>query len=187
MTGYDFDKTIYDGNSFVDFYFYCLLRRPYIVLLLPYQGIVGLLYVLHIIDRRMCKQLFHHYLFFVFGTPKMIANFWQSHLKKIKPWYLEQQHEDDLIVSASPKSFLRPACDLLGIKHLIATDMNLRTGVIHGANCYKDTKVIMFNQTFGKDAKLQSFYSDSKSDIPMMLRAEKGYFVYGHTIEEYQR
>ena len=31
MTGYDFDKTIYDGNSFIDFYLFCLKRHKWIV------------------------------------------------------------------------------------------------------------------------------------------------------------
>ena len=185
MTGYDFDKTIYDGNSFVDFYFYCLLRRFYIALLLPYQALVGLLFVVHIFDRKMCKQAFHHYLFFVFAKEKLIAGFWQTHLKKMKPWYLAQKRADDVIVSASPEFFLRPACELLGVKHLIATDMDMRTGIIKGENCYKYNKVNLFKKMFGEDVKLKAFYSDAKSDIPMMALAEKGFFVFGDVIEEY--
>lgn len=185
MTGYDFDKTIYKGNSFVDFYFYCLLRRPYIALLLPYQAIIGLLFVWRVINKKQCKQLFHGYLFFVFGKDAMIAKFWQTHIQRIKPWYLAQKREDDVIVSASPKFFLQPACDLLGIKHLIATDMDLHTGKIRGDNCCAECKVKMFKQTFGEDAQLAAFYSDSKSDLPMLQLAEKGYFVFGDTIEAY--
>lgn len=185
MVGYDFDKTIYSGNSFVDFYFYCLLRRPYIVLLLPYQLILSLLYLVRIMDRRQFKQAFHCYLFFVFGKKKLVTKFWQSHIKKIKSWYLKQKREDDVIVSASPEFFLQPACELLGVKYLIATQMNMRTGYIKGDNCYYYSKVNMFKQVFGADAKLEGFYSDSKRDIPMMELAEKGYFVFGDVIEEY--
>ena len=185
MIGYDFDKTIYHGNCFVDFYFYCLLRRLYIALLLPYQLIVGILYVVRVFDRKLCKQYFHQYLFFVLGKEKLIMKFWQTHIKKIKPWYLQQKREDDVIVSATPKFFLRPACDLLGLKHLIATNMVMQTGKIQGLNCYKHDKVKMFQDEFGKDTRLEAFYSDSKSDIPMMQFAGKGYFVDGNDIKEY--
>ena len=185
MTGYDFDKTIYDGNCFVDFYFYCLWRRLYIVLLLPYQTIVGLLYLVQIFDRKQCKQAFHRYLFFVYGKEKLIARFWAKHIKKIKPWYLAQKETNDVIVSASPEFFIRPACDLLGIKYLIATNMDLRTGKIKGVNCYRQEKVNLFKAMFGENARLKAFYSDAKSDIPMMHLADKGYFVFGNKIKEY--
>lgn len=186
MTGYDFDKTIYAGNCFVDFYFYCLLHRPYIVLLLPYQAIIGLFYVFRLIDRKMCKQLFHCYLFFIFGKDKLIVKFWRVHVRKIKQWYLEQKRDDDVIVSATPKFFLEPVCSMLEIKYLVATEMNQRNGVICGDNCYGAGKVKMFQQLFDKDSKLIAFYSDSKSDIPMMKLAGKGYFVFGNQIKEYK-
>lgn len=186
MNGYDFDRTIYDGDCFVDFYFFCLLRRPYIILVLPYQLLLSLLFIMHMLGRKLYKQAFHHYLIFVFGKKKLIDKFWQTHIKKIKPWYLKQKREDDVIVSASPEFFLRPACDLLGIKYLIATNMDIRTGQIKGDNCYKYSKVDRFKQMFGEDARLEGFYSDSKSDIPMMLLAEKKYFVFGNVIEEYK-
>ena len=74
---------------------------------------------------------------------------------------------------------------MLGIKYLIATEMNKSTGVITGENCYKTSKVKMFRRMFGNDAMLEAFYSDSKSDIPMMRLAEKGYFVFGNEIKEH--
>jgi len=184
MNGYDFDKTIYAGNCFADFYFYCLLRRPYILLLLPYQLVLSVLYLLRILNRKQFKQSFHCYLWFVFGKPQLVEKFWQTRINKIKPWYLAQKQADDVIVSASPEFFLRPACDKLAIKNLIATDMDLRTGVIRGENCYQESKVKMFQQKFGTAARLDSFYSDSKSDFPMMLLADKKYFVKGDMIQE---
>ncbi len=187
MTGYDFDQTIYAGNCFVDFYFYCLLRRPYIALLLPYQLILSILYLLRILNRKQFKQSFHCYLFFVFGKERMIANFWKTHIKKIKLWYLQQKQPDDVIISASPEFFLKPVCDMLEIKNLIATKMDLRNGHIHGENCCHDAKVRMFQQYFGADAKLHGFYSDSRQDLPMMQYAEKGYFVYSDMIIEYKK
>lgn len=36
MNVYDFDETIYDGDSTVDFYKYCLRRRPYIIFRFPF-------------------------------------------------------------------------------------------------------------------------------------------------------
>ena len=186
MNGYDFDKTIYAGNSFADFYFYCLVRRPYIILLLPYQLILSILYLLRVLNRKQYKQAFHCYLFFVFGKMQMVDKFWQTRINRIKSWYLAQKQENDVIVSASPEFFLRPVCEQLGLKNLVATDMDMRTGLIRGENCYRQNKVKMFQQKFGTNTKLASFYSDSKKDMPMMLLAAKKYFVKGDVVTEYQ-
>ena len=35
---YDFDETIYDGDSTVDFYKYCVKRKPSLLLLLGLKG-----------------------------------------------------------------------------------------------------------------------------------------------------
>ena len=36
MVGYDFDKTIYDGDSSTDFFIYMIIHRPYLLIFLPY-------------------------------------------------------------------------------------------------------------------------------------------------------
>ena len=64
--------------------------------------------------------------------------------------------------------------------------MDMRTGLIAGDNCYQNSKVTMFQQKFGTDTQLASFYSDSKSDMPMMLLAVKKYFVDGDVVTEYE-
>ena len=54
--------------------------------------------------------------------------------------------------------------------------MNMHTGFIKGKNCYGNEKVARFNSEY-PSLKLNAFYSDSKSDLPMMNIAENGYLV----------
>ena len=37
MNVYDFDGTIYDGDSTLDFWYFCLKKHPQILLYLPYH------------------------------------------------------------------------------------------------------------------------------------------------------
>ena len=47
-------------------------------------------------------------------------------------WYMKQQKEDDIIISASPDFLLRPICKRLGIHSLNASNVNIYTGKIEG-------------------------------------------------------
>ena len=62
------------------------------------------------------------------------------------------------------------------MKNLICTEMNMFTGFINGKNCYGKEKLIRFKSEF-PSLKLNRFYSDSKSDLPMMKFAENGFLV----------
>ena len=48
---YDFDKTIYDGDSTIDFYLYCLNRNKTLIFMLPTQLYGMLLYILKVKEK----------------------------------------------------------------------------------------------------------------------------------------
>lgn len=181
MNGYDFDKTIYNGDSFIHFFKYTVLKKPFLVLLLPFQTIAALLFVLRIIRKKQLKQIVMINLKFFKNKQKLLEEFWDKHIKNIKPWYLKQKQEDDVIISASPEFLVKEACRRLGLKFVYGTDMDINTQKITGPNCWGSEKVKVFEKHFGKNTVLKTFYSDSLSDMPMMKKAEKGIFVKGNS------
>ena len=52
MTGYDFDKTIYKGDSSTDFFFFIILRRPYLLIFTLWFLIVLALYGMKILNKK---------------------------------------------------------------------------------------------------------------------------------------
>lgn len=180
MNGYDFDKTIYDGDSFLHFYLFTLKRRPFLLLLAPLQVFAFLLYLIKLLNKKQIKEVFMLNLLFFKNRQAAVDAFWKKNLVKIKPWYLAQKQADDVIISASPLFLVKGACDKLGLSAVFATDMNLDTLKIEGKNCYGQNKVEKFEQHFGKDFVLDTFYSDSLSDMPMMKKSKKGIFVKGN-------
>ena len=66
--------------------------------------------------------------------------------------------------------------DRLGIR-LIASDMDKRTALLNGLNCYGEEKVRRFYEQFPKDSKVESFYSDSLTDTPLARLADKAYLI----------
>ena len=176
MNVYDFDKTIYDGDSTLDFYLFCLKKQPMLLRFLPYQCGAFLVYCLGMIDKTQFKQCFYSFLRGVSQTDQFVEEFWcQSH-RKIKPWYLQRQEKDDVIISASPEFLLLPICRQLNIQFLLASSVDQYSGICTGANCYGQEKVVRFRQKFG-DRTIDEFYSDSLSDSPLAELAQKSYIV----------
>lgn len=177
MNVYDFDGTIYRKDSTVEFYKYCLLLRPYLILLWPYQIVLALLLLLHIIPFDCFKQRFFVFLRLLPNVDALTARFWEARGKqKLESWYMAQKEPTDVIVSATPAFILEGICQELGVERLIATRMDKRTGQMFGKNCKGQEKVPRFLEHY-PNAAVERFYSDSLSDTPMAKLAKKSYFV----------
>lgn len=186
MIVYDFDDTIYDGDSSVDFYKYCLGKKPFIVL---WSFIVTLfwvpLYILKIKNHREVKEKVFHFLVRFNNVEELVEDFWDNNQHKIKKWYLEQQQKDDVVISASFDFLIKPICYRLKIKNVIASDYNLKTGKIIGPNCHGRYKIQKFEAEF-PNKKIIKAYSDSSFDIPLLEYAKEGYVVLGNKIVPYE-
>ena len=62
INGYDFDETIYDGDSSVDFFKYSLKRNKKVLLQAPIQVFGLILYILKIIDKTKFKEYIFSFL-----------------------------------------------------------------------------------------------------------------------------
>ncbi|MDL2206325.1 HAD-IB family phosphatase [Eubacteriales bacterium OttesenSCG-928-N13] len=181
MNAYDFDQTIYRGDSTRDFLLHCAIRHPRALLSL--MGAVGA--AISFLLGKKCKTDFKQRMFqmflYVSDMDSELEIFWAQHMKCIKPFYMDQKQPDDLIVSASPDFLIRPALESIGITQIIASQVDARTGQYHGSNCDGQNKVHMLKERM-PNAVIDAFYSDSLSDTPMAERAKKAYLVKGDRI-----
>lgn len=180
MNVYDFDRTIYDGDSTVDFYFFCLKRHIKMVLLLP-SLIGGYLryYVFKKGSKTQCKETMYRFLKYC-DTDKDVKDFWKKYVSKIKDWYLKQKRDDDVIISASPEFLISPCGEKLGF-NVIASKVDKNSGKYNGENCYYDEKVKRYREIYGT-TKIDEFYSDHYSDEPLAQISEKAFVVDKDTI-----
>ena len=181
MNVYDFDKTIYNGDSTADFFLYCLKKHPKIAILFPsiLAGFVKF-YVLKIGTKTQFKQKIMRFVKYI-DYKKDIEDFWNKKESGIKDFYKAQQKEDDIIISASPYFVVEPMCKTLGIKHIICSPVDKTNGDYTGENCHGKEKVVQFNIKF-PDSTIDEFYSDSYSDTPLAEIANKAYMVKGDKI-----
>src|SRR5206468_832010 len=112
---------------------------------------------------------------------EMIEEFWDANFKKIKPWYLKQDHSDDVIISASPEFLLRPVAKRIKVRLLIATKMDLLSGSIDGENCRGEEKVKRLKQVI-KNPIVRRAYTDHKIDNPILQLAQEKYLVRRQTV-----
>lgn len=184
MVGYDFDKTIFKGDSSTKFFFYMVFTRVYPLLFSPWFLICVLFYGLKILNKSQVKQCLFFFVRFHKNIDKISEKFWKKKIKGIEPFYLAQQKSDDVIVSASLDFVLEPAMKMLGVTNFICTKFDKKSGKIVGKNCYGEQKRILFEEKFGK-TELDAFYSDSLSDLPMMKISKKAFLVKKGKVKEF--
>lgn len=184
MNVYDFDKTIYNGDSTLDFYLYCLKKHPLLVRFLPKQGFGFLLYKLKRVDKTQFKEYFYSFLQGVSDIDAEVMLFWKKNEQKMKSWYLQQKESSDVIISASPDFLLKDICARLNVR-LICSRVDGHTGKYTGKNCYGEEKVRRFQAEYGNQ-EIKAFYSDSQSDKPMAKLAQKSYLVKQNGLEEWK-
>ena len=173
---YDFDGTIYDGDSTVDFFFFCLKKKPYIAIYLPLFFVYSILYLCGVVSKEKMKDKFFKFLNFFSDIDNIINEFWEFNIKKIKKFYLNKNHRKDVIISASPYFLLEPICNKLDIKKLIASPVNKCTGKYEGNNCCGEEKVKRLKEEL-KRFNVNEVYSDSYKDIPLWRLSKKTYLV----------
>ena len=179
---YDFDGTIYDGDSTRDFFFYELKKHPIIFITIFETGIFALLYILHIVNKTKMKEHFYKFLRYIKNVDAEVISFWRVHDKNIKKFYLDKKHDHDIIISASPEFLLLPISRKLKVKDLIASKVDKYTGKTEGLNCHDKEKVRRLNEKYNDYIVIES-YSDSLSDTPILMIAKKAYMVKGDKLE----
>lgn len=182
MNVYDFDETIYDGDSTVDFVKYSFIHRPKCLIALPKIAFTGLLFVLKIVDKMTFKKTLYSYFKYIKDMDNFVEEYVNKHIKNIKKWYLDNQKEDDLVISASPLFIVKSFCDKIGIKNCMASNVDPYNGKYSGNNCWGEEKVRRFKEVY-PDKEIDNFYSDSYSDTPLAKLAKHAYIVKGNELK----
>lgn len=184
MNVYDFDKTIYDGDSTIDFWLYCLKKYPRSIWRVPKALWTFMLFRIRLLDREKFKECFYRFLKDVPDCESAVKAFWDKNAKKIKPWYLSQKQNTDVIISASPEFIISEICERLSVCS-IASKVDSKTGVLLSKNCRGNEKVNRFYEKY-PDGVIENFYSDSKSDVSLAKIAKKPYLVKKNQIFEWE-
>ncbi len=187
MNAYDFDGTIYDGDSGMDFVKYALSKRPFLVLFhLLKCTKPAIEYKLGKIDFKTAKSKVFSFVSKIDNLEEMTKSFAEKNKHKIKMYYPDNKKEDDIVISASLDFYLLPLCKAIGLSNVMCTKYDVKTGSIVGENCKGEEKVKRFEEVYGKDAIIENAYGDSKGDIQLLNRAQKGFMIVKQEVIEYK-
>ena len=183
MNVYDFDNTIYNGESVIDFFlYYCKKDKS----LLRHIPSVFLALIRYKAGKVTIEQALSKYGKVVGDYYKNNAQinedmkiFWDEHMHKIKPFYKEIQSDDDLIISGSPEFSLEIICKRLGIKRYIGSIIE-KDGSIPRL-CIREAKVKAFLEEY-PNTEIENFYTDSLNDQPLIDISKNAYLVKGDKI-----
>lgn len=184
MNVYDFDNTIYDGETAFDFFIMCMKKHPSLIKLLP-------LITVKLVKYKRCKIGIDEFELFVekyaYRVIKIIGNmddavkaFWDKNMKKIKPYYLKQRKNDDLIVSATAGFLLSEFSKRMGGIEYISSEIDINTGKIKRL-CFRKNKAEILKNEY-PDIKIDEFFTDSMNDKPIIDMANKAYLVKGNRV-----
>ncbi len=163
MNVYDFDGTIYYPNCTVDFMMWCMARHPKLLFTYaPRTAWYALMYKTGKLPKYKAILRLYAFLAMTDDFDVQIERFWDKHEKRISAWYLEQKRPDDLIISASPDC-------------IIASEYDREYNVLLNNLMYAKEKArYIFDHGF---PVIDNFYSDSLSDTPIALCAEKAFLI----------
>ena len=186
VTVYDFDNTIYDGETLVDFIMYYIRHDIKIWKYVPKLIVIAIKDKFHLFT---VEEAIVAYASFLEGYYVNLENleettvdFWNKNEHRIKPWYKTVQKESDIVVSGTLDFILDEIMKRLGVKHYVGSSIDKDTGKFKRL-CFLENKVKAFNELF-PDCHIENFYTDSMNDKAMMDMADNVYLVKGEKIEK---
>lgn len=176
---YDFDNTIYDGETLIDYILYYVRHDIKIWKYLPKLVVIAFKDMLHLFTVDEAIKAYASFLegyYVTLDNPaENIIDFWNKNEKKIKPWYSKVKKDDDIIVSGTLDFILEEASKRVGFKNFVGSSIDSSTGKFINI-CFLENKVKLFREYF-PDTEIENFYTDSMNDKAMMDISENVYLV----------
>ena len=182
---YDFDGTIFRGDSTRVFWLYCLRKKPALAKHLPRQLAALAMMACKRWDLTRGKGAFLRFVRDI-DLESMAERFWAERRiqRRIAPWF--ERRDDALptvIASASPEALLAPVARRYGVPHLIATRIDPRTGRLTSPNCKGEEKVERLREVL-PEALVRAMYTDDmRADAPLLAMAQQKYIVRQGKVE----
>lgn len=176
---YDFDNTIYDGESTVDFFLFCLKKKKNLIKYLPLVFSTALRYKLKLLSiddlfsaaSKMTSEFQKNDVDF----HDLAKEFWETKKSKLKFNFINMLTENDIVITASPRFLIEQIQPLLKTRRIICSEFDTKRGQFEFA-CYRENKAIALKEQYPQ-INVNYFYTDSMNDLFLMKFAKKSFLV----------
>ncbi|MBR5364202.1 MAG: haloacid dehalogenase-like hydrolase [Oscillospiraceae bacterium] len=176
---FDFDNTLYRGESAVDFALFMIRSNRKIIFWLPKIFWNLLKYKLCLVKKDNMEAQIDRFLQSCLPEPenlrRLVRQFWKLHIRKLDSGMISRINPEDVIITAGPAFLLLPIRKQLGTANLLCSEVDLSRKRVLYLN-FSDHKVQRYRERFGQ-TPVKAFYTDSYNDGAMMQIAEKVYLV----------
>ena len=184
---YDFDGTIYDGDSTADFVIFALRRHPGMIFSLPRIAFAAAKLAMKAYNLTQFKTVLFGEMSKRFVLEEEAAIFWQhpATQKKLGDWFQHTPRDLPIVIaSASPEFELIHAANILGVKTLIGTRCDMKTGALLSKNCKGAEKIARIREVIGEYEVRAMYTDDAKADGPLLAIAKEKYIVTHGKVEK---
>lgn len=179
MKVFDFDNTLYDGESIFDFAMFVIRKKKSLLFYVPIGIKMLFFYKMRRYDidsytkdlKKYMKPLLENQEF----IQNLVGEFWEEHIDKLYPHMLKKIKKEDVIVTASPDFLISGIQDVLNTDHILSTEVDFQKRCLRYLN-FQENKVKLFYKKFSKK-QIDEFYTDSYNDKPFMDISKSVYLV----------
>lgn len=179
MKVFDFDNTLYHGESSVDLALYMIRNNRRIILYLPKIFYNLIKYKLCIADKKKMVAAINDFLNNALRSKKEIYNavngFWDKNRHKLDRRLLDRIGSEDVIITAGPDFLINGIRDLINTDHIICSSIGPDKMKVRYLN-FGENKVRGFKAVYG-EKRIDSFYTDSYNDKALMDISDRVFIV----------
>ncbi|MBQ9894046.1 MAG: haloacid dehalogenase-like hydrolase [Ruminococcus sp.] len=179
MNVFDFDNTIYRGESAVDLAVFMIKSNKKVILWMPKIFWSLLKYKLCLVSREKMQDSVNDFMSKILRDKNEVRSltrdFWKKNIRKLDRSIIKRIGRDDVIITAGPDFMLDAVKKHLGTENVICSQTDLDRKCVIYLN-FGENKLKKFKEKYG-DTAIECFYTDSFNDKALMSISKKVFIV----------
>ena len=176
---FDFDNTIYRGESAIDLALFMIKNNKKIILYLPTIFYNMIKYKLCLVEKKKLTKTINNFMSAIIVERKelleLVDRFWEKNLYKLDKKMLKRIKSDDVIITAGPDFLINGIKNMLNTEHIISSEMDEHKNEMKYFN-FGDNKVKRFKELYG-NKRISCLFTDSYNDKALMDISDKVFIV----------
>ena len=176
---FDFDNTIYKGESSFDLVIFMIKNNKKILLYLPSIFINMIKYKLCMVDKeKLIKKINNYMKVMIMDQDELnalVKRFWKKKIHKLDRNMLRRIKREDVIITAGPDFLIHGIKKLLNTSNIISSEVDTEKIEVKYFN-FGDNKVKKYKELYG-NKRISCLYTDSYNDKALMDISDRVYIV----------